>query len=152
MAMVQISDEEMQGYTESGTLFKERGVEYKFIDLNEKGMSKGDSNRCSSVPLESLIRRGSKELSVSISSTWNSIQRKRFSIIRARYKDSSSQTRQQSSLRLDQDAWKKIGELCIDHPVRMPHRERMDACKNTEACPRQPFFLEKYFRIHILHQ
>lgn len=42
--------------------FKERRIEFQFIDLNVKGMSPGELKRvCQSIPLESLIDTSSKE-------------------------------------------------------------------------------------------
>lgn len=42
--------------------FKERGLKYQFIDLAEKGMSKGELDSvCSVIPLEQLIDRESRE-------------------------------------------------------------------------------------------
>ncbi len=42
--------------------FKERGFKFQFIDLNEKGMSKGELRSVSgSIPLEELIDREGKE-------------------------------------------------------------------------------------------
>ncbi|MGA2141702.1 MAG: ArsC/Spx/MgsR family protein [Brevinematales bacterium] len=42
--------------------FKERGIKYQFIDLAEKGMSKGELDSVKSViPLEKLLDRGSGE-------------------------------------------------------------------------------------------
>src|SRR5208337_3698927 len=42
--------------------FKERGLKYQFIDLAEKGMSKGELDSvCSVIPIEQLINRESSE-------------------------------------------------------------------------------------------
>lgn len=41
--------------------FKERGIRFQFVDLNEKGLSKGELRSVATrVPLEQLLDRGNK--------------------------------------------------------------------------------------------
>ena len=56
-----IWNKEMQRYKESRAIFfKERGIKYQFVDMKEKGMSKGEFNSVAQANggLENMINLG----------------------------------------------------------------------------------------------
>ena len=53
----------MQRYKESRAFFKERGIKYQFVDMKEKGMSKGEFNSVAQANggLENMINWDGKD-------------------------------------------------------------------------------------------
>ena len=58
-----IWNKEMQRYKESRAFFKERGIKYQFVDMKEKGMSKGEFNSVAQANggLENMINWDGKD-------------------------------------------------------------------------------------------